>query len=100
MPFVPGDPLINRNGRPKKNNCLTEILRDMGDIKDVTNNGEPIERKKALAESIWRMAIVDKDLAAIRYIYDRIDGKPKESIDLDSRGDITYKIIKAKDGKG
>jgi hypothetical protein len=88
MPFAPGDPRINRNGRPKKENCLTDILREMGNVADVSNNGDMIDRKQALAEAIWRKAIVDKDLAAIRYIYDRIDGMPHASMDMEIDGHI------------
>lgn len=66
----------NPNGRPKKQNTFTQILEELGNLKDVTSNGQKIERKQALGEALWQKAIVEKDLGAIKYIYDRVDGQP------------------------
>lgn len=75
MPFKPGQS-GNPRGRPRKENSLTAILEQLGDLADVSFNGEQIPRKRALAEAIWQKAIVDKDLMAIKYIFDRVDGTP------------------------
>ena len=87
---------INRNGRPRKGECLTDLLKKYGNIKE---DGEELSKKDQLTKKMWELALAG-DTIIMKYLYDRVDGRPKESIDLDSRGDITYKIIKAKDGKG
>jgi hypothetical protein len=75
MPFAKGKS-GNPSGRPKKEHSLTGILEKLGELADISMSGKKISRKQALAEAIWQKAIVEKDMAAIRYIYDRIDGQP------------------------
>jgi hypothetical protein len=70
-PFKPDDPRINRKGRPKKGNALTDILREMAD----TYLDDKVAMKDALSKKLWDMAI-DGDITAIKYIFDRIDGAP------------------------
>ena len=74
-PFKKGDPRINRAGRPKTGQALTDILRAMGDVKIETEEGTIIERKSAIAKKLWDMAM-GGDVAALKYVYDRIDGSP------------------------
>jgi len=76
--FEKGDPRINRNGRPRKGKSLTEFLEKA--LKRKRQDGG--KNNEALAETLLDLAIKDKNMAAIRYIYDRVDGKPKESIEL------------------
>ena len=51
-------------------------MRSLGDVEDVAYNGGMISRKQAVAEAIWQKAIAEKDMTAIKYLYDRIDGLP------------------------
>lgn len=85
MPFVKGQS-GNPNGRPKKEHSLTQILEKLGELSDVTYNGAKVSRKQALAEAIWQKAITDKDMAAIKYIYDRIDGQPVSILEMSGPG--------------
>ncbi len=73
----------NPGGRPKKGVSLTSILRELGDLRDVTINGEKIERKRALGESLWKRAITDGDFQCAKFIFERLDGLPKPSPDDD-----------------
>jgi len=83
----------NPNGRPKKGETLTEILRDQAELVDVTRGDEKISRKEALARRLWSMAM-DGDIHAIKYIYDRIDGTPTGKQELTGAGggpiELTY----------
>ena len=98
-PFEKNDPRINRKGRPKKGECMTDILNWALDQKRIIKDGGTGEEKSlllrhVLAEKLISKAIDDGDVAAIKYIYDRLDGRPKESIELtDSAIDTKLKEI-------
>lgn len=79
MPFVKGDPRINRKGRPKKGRTLTDILAAHGSKSVEMGDGQRMTQKQLLAEKLWELARTG-DVAAIKYIYDRIDGRPIESV--------------------
>jgi len=57
----------NPNGRPKKGEAVTDILRDTVD-------------KQALVNKLVELAMEKGDFAALRYAIDRLDGKPIETI--------------------
>ena len=71
---------INRNGRPKKEYCLTDILKEQGNIKDVESKEGMISRKEAIGKKLWAMAM-GGDVTALKYLYDRVDGKPLQTIE-------------------
>jgi len=57
----------NPNGRPRKGETLTDALRAK-------------LNKDLLAEKLLEL-VNDGDFQAIKYAYDRIDGRPKETIE-------------------
>lgn len=67
-PGVSGNPL----GRPKKEHSLTDLMREI-------LNNDPV-RKRALVTTLLDMA-AKKDIAAIREVLDRLEGKPLQSIE-------------------
>jgi hypothetical protein len=78
--------VANPNGRPKKGETFTDILRSKADPEDIA------DRLIALAKK--------GDLAALKYIYDRMDGTPRQTIDQHVKGDIvpaTFTVVD-KDG--
>lgn len=78
-PFEKGDSRINRSGRPKKGDSLTDILNLKLDEKDAS--GKLL--REVVADRLIELA-GKGDIMAIRYLMDRVDGKPKESIELNS----------------
>ena len=74
MPFIKGQS-GNPNGRPKKNQTLADILEKIG---AATVEGD-ISRKERLMTIVYQMA-ESGDLAAIKFIADRTDGKPIETL--------------------
>ena len=83
----------NPGGRPKRGESLTDILRKLGDIEDVVYNGTTISRKQAVAEAIWQKAIAEKDLQAIKYLYDRIDGLPVARQEVSGEDGEPFKLL-------
>jgi hypothetical protein len=74
----------NPNGRPPKGQSLTEILKEKVNPEDV-------------AEKLIQLAIEKEDMTALKYIYDRIDGRPKESVDLNQKGEMVYTVVPPKE---
>jgi hypothetical protein len=89
-PFEKGDIRINRKGRPKKGQTMTDILAWALDQKRQIKDGKTGEEKSLLlrhllAEKLISKALDDGDVAAIKYIYDRLDGKPIETVQLSAK---------------
>jgi hypothetical protein len=59
----------NPGGRPRKADCLTDLLRK-----------RPIKVKRQLAAKLWEMALAG-NLEAIKYLMDRLEGKPTVHLD-------------------
>lgn len=76
---------INRKGRPKKGRTMTDLLEAYGKL--INTEDKELTNRQALAKKIWEMAM-DGDTTAIKYIYDRIDGKPRETVAVDQKGNI------------
>ena len=88
--FLPGTS-GNPKGRPKKGHTLTDALRDFA----YRRNMDEMEAREALAEVLWDLALNAKDVAAIRYIYDRLEGKPTEKVE--HNGKMQWSIIRPAD---
>jgi len=80
--FKPGQ-IGNPHGRPKKGKTLTDILTaELKRRNQVDKDGNVISGKQRLAKEILALAFdpnpADKStrLAALKYAYDRIDGRP------------------------
>jgi len=91
MPFYPGDPNINRKGRPKKGETLTDLLEAKLDKEDFVN------KVVKLVNSYLDKGETPPD-ALIKYVFDRIDGKPteKHEVESDSYIEIVFKEGKEK----
>jgi hypothetical protein len=92
IPFVKGDTRINRKGRPRKGQSLTDILDWALDQKRKIKNEETGEDKslllrQMLAQRLIHKAVDEGDVPAIKYIFDRLDGKPKETVEVTEKRD-------------
>jgi hypothetical protein len=92
MPFVKGKS-GNYGGRPKKGTTLTDLLVKYGEMK----TGEGKERyRDRIIKTLYGLALkAEKNgdyaatsLAAIKYIFDRIDGKPIETLKTRLEGGV------------
>lgn len=78
----------NPNGAPKRANAFTSILAEIGEAVAYENDEDKVSRKKMLALKLWKMALGENlkdacDLPATKLIYERVDGKPKQFIEVD-----------------
>jgi len=84
-PFEKNDKRINRRGRPQKGAALTDLLNSkLDELKD----GKL--KRELIADKLLELALTG-DFNALRYLYDRVDGRPKESVEL-SGGAIDAKL--------
>ena len=66
----------NPNGRPRKGKTMTDILEKTLRAKSVKMGGKMVSGKEAAAMKLLQLA-VQGDVAALKYIFDRIDGRPE-----------------------
>jgi hypothetical protein len=93
MPFVKGDPRINRKGRPKSFDKLRALAVALSSEPAVDKNGQPIMwngKPVTNAELILRMWITDK-----KYQRDFLEvafGKVPDKVDVNADGSITITV--------
>jgi hypothetical protein len=87
MPFEKGAS-GNPHGRPKKGKALTDILEKA--LAKKRTDGRT--NKAALVDTLISLAVDEKDVTAIKYIMDRTDGRPKETVELEN-GAIDIKLL-------
>jgi len=93
-PFAKNDPRINRQGRPKKGTAFTDILN----MKLDDENKSGLLRREAVAEKLIKLA-EGGDIAAIKYIMDRVDGKPTQKDSARERLDRIFEGAKKESAK-
>lgn len=83
---------INRKGRPKKGETFTDVIELELNKKNVqikTENGtDLISAKEAVVRKLINLAVVDGSFPAIRYLMDRLDGSPRQSVNVSRDGDV------------
>jgi hypothetical protein len=83
MPFVKGDPNINRAGRtPGVKSFTTKVKEALEKIAD----GKSTTYEEALIKSILKRAIVDGDASTQKLIWNYLDGLPSQKLDITSKG--------------
>ena len=76
---------INRNGRPKKEHCLTDLLKEALD-QPHTKSGKT--NKQMIIDKMFEKADAG-DPIILKYLFDRIDGKPLQTIEANIKRDET-----------
>ena len=85
----------NPSGRPKTGKRLTDVLRKALD----EPLPEGLTKADKLAITLLKLAIDEANLDAIRYVYDRLDGKPVEPQEISGpRGKAVTILLRWADG--
>ena len=74
---------INRNGRPKKEHCLTDLLKEALD-QPHTKTGKT--NKQMIIDKMFELA-EKGDANILKYLFDRVDGKPLQTIEANVKRD-------------
>ena len=70
----------NPKGRAKKGKTLTDVLRvEVGKMREL-DDGQRVSTRVLLAQKLIELSL-EGDAYAMKYLYDRLDGKPLETID-------------------
>jgi hypothetical protein len=85
--FLPGT--AHSPGRPKKGQALTDLLREAGALAEA----DGVSKNDKLTDMLWAKAL-EGDMAAIKYIYDRIDGQPvsTQNITADIETSVSHNL--------
>jgi hypothetical protein len=83
----------NPSGRPR-GESLTGILREQG---QKCPEGEGMTRAEMLSARLWNIAM-GGEVSAIKYIYDRIDGAPRQTIETAEEGPLEIKVTHSLEG--
>jgi len=85
---------INRNGRPPKEHTLTDILKEALS-QPRTESGKL--KKQELIDLMLELALDERDKDMIKYIFDRTDGKPRQSMDIDAKTNLNVIYLDKQD---
>jgi len=80
VPFTKGQS-GNKQGRPKKGETLTDLLREKFEATKSAKGKLP--RKEILIEKLLTLA-ESGDLPALKYIFDRCDGRPMQTLEINN----------------
>jgi len=89
-PGVSGNPA----GRPVGSVSVVEALRrELKKAADIPNNKEKRTYLELLIKRILNKSIADGDVSMIKDIIDRIDGKPKQPVEMSGSVDTRLEIL-------
>lgn len=88
---------INRNGRPPLEFTLTNILRE---TLNQTNDQTGKSKKQEVIDKMYELAVEKGDVQMLKYLIDRIDGKPLQTIEANvTRPDVDLSNLTEKEKK-
>lgn len=90
MPFVKGDPNINREGRPKGFSIVAHLKEKLQEIPE----GQKESYATLITKKYMDKALVEGDTAILKDLIDRVDGKAIQGIDMSHNGAIEFIIRK------
>lgn len=80
----------NPKGRPKAGESLTELLYNYGE--KFVENSNKIKYKEAFIRKLWYNAIRRDESTISKYVFDRLEGKPAESVVIENKNTETVSL--------
>lgn len=80
----------NPKGRPPQDQSIAAIARH---FLSQTPEGQKKQRNQIFVEAIYDCAILDKDMRAATLLWNYVDGKPRESVDVTSAGEKMSHLV-------
>jgi hypothetical protein len=80
---------INRNGPPKREWTWDGLMEKYAELEDEAGKGK---QKDAVVKTVFKLARKG-DMAAIKEIMNRMDGMPKQSVDMSTLGEKINNVI-------
>ena len=71
--------MANPNGRPKGSISIVQLIKRKA---EQVPEGQRLSFAEAMVESLFKKAVRDEDLNAMKEIINRIDGMPKQQLDV------------------
>ena len=71
VPFVPGDPRINRKGRPKTIDAVRKLAQSIGE-EETTASGETFTQLELILRDWAKSKSFEKQLAFVQYAYGKV----------------------------
>jgi hypothetical protein len=90
MPFVKGDPNINREGRPKGFSIVAHLKEKLQEIPE----GQKETYATLITKKYLHKALVEGDTAILKDLIDRVDGKALQQMELEAKGNFEFVIKK------
>jgi len=79
----------NSKGRPKGSLSLVSLLKEeLEKFIKTADKKVRVTYAKALIKKVLKKAIVDEDIQMMKDILNRVDGMPKQAIEMDNKGEI------------
>lgn len=82
--LMPGTAPVNPAGRPAGTKSLTNLLRD---FMRKRIEGSDYTYEEEFIKKLIKKSIVDGDMRAIEQVYDRMEGKPQQTMDVTTGGE-------------
>ena len=77
----------NSKGRPKGSLSLVSLLKEeLEKFIKTADKKERVTYAKALIRKVLKKAIVDEDIQMMKDILNRVDGMPKQSVEVENEG--------------
>jgi len=93
MPFKKNDPNINRKGRPKVGDSINDRIRKFFDeTEEDEESSKKCKRIDLLIKELWKCG-KKGDFQALRYLTDRLGGRPTEKVEVSGDEDRPIGIV-------
>ena len=92
MPFVKGDPIINRKGRPLGFSIVAHLKEKLQEIPE----GQKDTYATLITKKYLHKALIEGDAVIMKDLINRVDGLPLQSLDMTTGGQAFEFLVRKK----